>query len=279
MKILRTALIFSMSIVGTAQLRAQKADYTNDVQVRSGTLVVLIVSQRADYVVIAAESRNVDQYGNRLNDNSCKIISLGGEILFYEAGNSSASIVGGSSWNSQGAARAVYKYSQERNALNLSNAWRARALNWFSRLEEKNFLAITEPPKRMLVTEGFIAADTSDVLSVQGAVLSYDDTQHKLLAQLYSYGSGAMVALGVATDLVNKFSAGKMRGFDSASDVNLAQQAIKFAMNNAVGKYKETLGGDIDIAILRSNRTIKWVARKPSCSKEDLKPAAPAKHK
>jgi hypothetical protein len=41
-------------------------------------------------------------------------------------------------------------------------------------------------------------------------------------------------------------------------------------MDNAVGEDKLALGGDIDIAVIRNDRTIEWVARKPWCSEQDF---------
>ena len=52
-------------------------------QVRRGSLVVWIVSKKTDYVVIGAESRTVDKSGNLLDDRACKVISLGGDTLFF----------------------------------------------------------------------------------------------------------------------------------------------------------------------------------------------------
>ena len=54
-------------------------------------------------------------------------------------------------------------------------------------------------------------------------------------------------------------------GVNSRVDAKLARKAIQFAIANATGKDKNTIGGPIDVAILRKNGTIEWVSRKRAC--------------
>jgi hypothetical protein len=58
--------------------------------------------------------------------------------------------------------------------------------------------------------------------------------------------------------------------------VKVVRKTIQFAMDYAVVEDKEALGGDIDIAIIRNNRTIEWAVRKPWCSNQDIKPTIPS---
>jgi hypothetical protein len=60
----------------------------------------------------------------------------------------------------------------------------------------------------------------------------------------------------------------------SLRDASLVQKSILFAMDNSIGQDKKDLGGEIDIAIIRRDRTIEWIARKSSCSQQDLKPVS-----
>jgi hypothetical protein len=61
---------------------------------------------------------------------------------------------------------------------------------------------------------------------------------------------------------------------DAEKDAALVRKAIQFAMDNAVGEDRRALGGDIDIAIIRNDRRIEWVSRKPWCSQQDGKRTA-----
>lgn len=95
-------------------------------QVRRGSLVVWIVSKQADYVVVGAESRTLDSENKFINDSACKILSLGGDTLFYETGTDRTGVYAGKSWTAAGTARNVYKSSLKRDALSLATEWRKR---------------------------------------------------------------------------------------------------------------------------------------------------------
>lgn len=250
-----------------------------------GSLVVFVVSDRADYVVIGAESRTVDGDNKPVDDRACKIISLGGDTLFYETGNSELGDQHGKHWNSNGAARAVYATARNRDAQSLSLAWGNKALTWFYRASLDHDLGkVAEGKTGNLVSGGFINFDKNGSLSVHSAQISYDVAKRALNFEPTSQGPGQVGISGVGKDLVVEFNEGKtFRAAtalgtvgvkqDAAHDIAFVQKAIKFAMDNAVGKDKTALGGDIDVAIIRSHRTIQWIARKPWCGEQDLKQA------
>jgi hypothetical protein len=90
----------------------------------------------------------------------------------------------------------------------------------------------------------------------------------------------------VAVDLVQEFFDGKtpqaiaafgpigmirLIAVDPTTDSGLARKAIQFAIDNSSGKEKAALGGPIDVAIVRKNRTIEWVSRKKECYEQDQK--------
>jgi hypothetical protein len=264
-------------------------------QARRGSLVVWIVSKQADYVVIGADSRALNFESKSINDSACKILSLGGDTLFYETGTARTGVYGGKSWTAASTARNVYKSSLKRDALSLATEWRKRTLRWFDSLPEEELRSHTQRSNGVLVNDGFINFDSDGSLSVHSVEIVYNALRHRLDVQPTSQGPGETGISGVAMDLVTEFLQGKTdrairafgpvgtlrfgRGVDQKADVGLVQKAIKFAMDNATGEDKLSLGGDIDVAIIHRRRTIEWVARKPLCSQQDLKPTPPLNKK
>jgi hypothetical protein len=258
-------------------------------QARRGSLVVMIVSKRADYVVIGAESRTLDVSNHTFEDRSCKIISLGGDTLFYETGNAAIGVKGGVSWSSEGAARLVYAASQKRDAGDLARAWATKALRWFGSLPRQTVARAAVPPHGSLVVGGFINFDEKRALSIHAGEISFDSLKGTLVDRRSSVAPGDIGVAGIAQDMVKEFFLGKSEravrafgpggtvgrvGVDAERDVALVRKAIQFAMDNAVGEDRRALGGDIDIAIIRNDRTIRWVSRKPWCSQQDGKRTA-----
>jgi hypothetical protein len=252
-------------------------------QVRRGSLVVWIVSKQANYVVIGAESRTIDPDRKTLDDQSCKVIALGGDTLFFETGYSQIGVIRGKSWSAENTARTVYASSQQRDALSLSIKWRDKALLWFNTQSEQGLRELADEPNGYLVTGGFIHFDNSATLSVHSMAIFYNIATHSLSTQPSSQAAGQVGISGVGNDLVREFFDGRtqraVRAFgpvgvvrliavDPVEDASNVRKAIWFAMNNAVGEDKLALGGDIDIAVIRNDRTIEWVARKPWCSKQ-----------
>ena len=182
--------------------------------------------------------------------------------------------------------------SQEHDALNLSFEWSSSALRWFSLRPEQDVRSIAIGPGGGILTGGFINFDKNGILTIQGEEISYNAAMHGLTSTPFSQAPGHMGVTGVATDLVQEFIDGKTdraisarksvdivrpTGTDPSEDVRFIRAAIKFAIDNATGKDKSALGGEIDIAIIRNNRTIEWVARKPWCSQEAFPQVMPRK--
>ena len=94
----------------TAVMVAVILVFPSQPQLRRGSLVVSVASNRADYVVIGAESRASNFDGNFVDDRSCKVISLDGDTLFYETGSNKLAVFQGEAWSSNGTARAVYGF-------------------------------------------------------------------------------------------------------------------------------------------------------------------------
>jgi hypothetical protein len=246
-----------------------------------GSLVVAIVSQKGSYVVVAADSREVDESDRPIDDESCKVIALGGDTLFFETGTPLIIVRRGKSWNAQDVARAVYRESNKRDARNLSIAWGDRALSWFDAQSEADLKSVSEA-RGGIITGGFVNFKEGRNPSIQTQEITFSARNHTLTRGLASEppALGQVMFSGVGKNLIEEFFAGKTRrairafssvetlhrvGVNSQVDAKLARKAIQFAIANETGKEKNTIGGRIDVAILRKNGTIEWVSRKRAC--------------
>lgn len=256
---------------------------------RSGSLVVGIFSRNADYVVIGAESRrNYSGETTSADDDACKVISLGGNTLFFDAGTSGATLVNGDApWDSQSVARDVFRHSLTHDAPEMSAAWAKNAREWFSDLSQKSLEGLAEGPEGYISLGGFVSFTEKGAPSVQIELISYSASQQKLIAEADTPPpAGATIVYGVATRVVRDFFEGKagraarasgharplgILGVNAEIDAVAVSMAIQFAIDHA-GPDKGELGGPIDVAILRKDRTIEWVSRKKECYDLDEKP-------
>lgn len=246
-----------------------------------GSLVVAIVSQKGSYVVVAADSREVDEADKPIDDKSCKVIALGGDTLFFETGTPLIIVRRSKSWNAQDVARAVYRESKKRDARDLSIAWGDRALSWFDAQSEADLKSVSEA-RGGIITGGFVNFKEGRNPSIQTQEITFSARNHTLTRGLASEppALGQVMFSGVGKNLIEEFFAEKTRramrafssvetlhrvGVNSRVDAKLARKAIQFAIANATGKDKNTIGGPIDVAILRKNGTIEWVSRKRAC--------------
>ena len=242
-------------------------------------------SKNSDYIVAAAESRELDRNGQPINDQGCKVIAVGKDTLFFTTGFYRIANRSGVLWNALTVAGAVYKASNNHDALSLSDAWGKQAFHWLHQLPEQDLETLTEKTDR-IVTGGFISFGRSGIPSGQYQKLGYSRDKHRLIRLPGSESAlpGQTWAIGNGQELVTEFLEGKTKraiealeandasrlaSADPSMSSNLARKAIQFAMDNSTGAEKGTLGGPIDIAILRRNGTIEWVSRKRECYKID----------
>jgi hypothetical protein len=254
-----------------------------------GSLVVAIVSQKGNYIVVAADSREVDESDRPIDDKSCKVIALGGDTLFFETGTPLIIVRRGKSWNAQDVARAVYRESTTRDARDLSIAWGDRALSWFDAQSEADLKSVSEA-KGGIITGGFINFKEGGNPSIQTQEITFSAREHTLTRGLASEppALGQVMFSGVGKNLIEEFFAAKtgraFRAFSSVEtehlvgvkswvDARLARRAIQFAIANETGEDKNTIGGPVDVAILRKNGSIEWVSRKKDCYALDEAPA------
>jgi len=257
---------------------------------RRGSLVIAIVAQKGDYVVVGAESRNLDKSLDPLDDLGCKVIQLGSDTLFFETGNSVIRVNHGADWDARSVARAVFRKSTHPNARALSIAWGNRAIVWFYPQAQTDLKSIADRPDGGIVTGGFIDFEPGNSPSVETQTIYYSEKDHALSRRPSDHPPelGQLEVSGAARELVGEFFAGNtqraVRAFgpigslriiavDPYTDADLTRKAIRFAEDNSTGIDHASLGGPIDIAILRRDRTIEWVSRKANCYDEDEKPA------
>jgi hypothetical protein len=176
-----------------------------------GSLVVAIVSPKGDYVVVAAESRNTNGWSHTpANDDACKIISLGGKTLFFEAGQSMYSSHQGDLWDSRAVARAVYLKSKNHDARALSLAWVNEAQRWFAKLPDTEMGSVANAysgESAKIGTGGFVAfnAHGIPVVDAQNLYYSFVAKTFSEGPEFASPGPGQGGASGVALDLVDEF--------------------------------------------------------------------------
>jgi hypothetical protein len=258
------------------------------VMVHRGSLVIAMVSRKGDYVVVAGESRSLDQSQIPVDDRSCKVIALGRDTLFFETGASFIGVRRGKPWDGRSVARAIYRESKKLDAKGLSVAWGNKALQWFYGQAEQDLRTLTGT-EGTIVTGGFVNFQDDGTPSVQRQTIFYSDNTHTIgrRADDKPQGPGQITISGVALNLVQEFFDGKTRRavdafgpigvvrlicVDPMIDSSLARKAIQFSMDNSTSKEKGWLGGPIDIAVVRKGQRIEWVSRKKQCYGQDQKP-------
>ena len=253
-----------------------------------GSLVVAIVSSKGNYVVVASESRNTNRAGlTPANDDACKIISVDGKTLFFETGESEYRSKRGDLWDARAVARAVYLKARERGAHALSLAWVNEARQWFAQLPDAEMRSVTTTSGGeigKIATGGFAAfsADGVAVVDAQSLFYSFADRTFSERPEFAPPGPGQMRASGLALGLIDEFfrigspRAALARGSDSvgitpAVDSRVVVNGIQFAEEYSTELERSQLGGPIDVAVLRTDRTVEWVSRKDECYQDDLK--------
>ena len=274
-----TNVVFLAALVFSVVSVAVLADSRNS----RGSLVVAIVSTKGDYVVME---------DTPANDDACKIISVGGETIFFETGESEYRSHHGDLWDARAIARAVYLKSKDHDPHALSLAWVKEARRWFAQLPDTEMRSVTSASDGEIgkISAGGFAAFGADgilVVDDQSLFYSFADRTFSVRPEFAPPGPGQGGGSGLGLGLLDEFfkmqSARAMlaRGWDSVSldptvDSRVAANAIRFVEDYLEGPEKSQLGGPIDVALLRKNQTIEWVSRKDECYQYVLK-ASPTK--
>jgi hypothetical protein len=260
-------------------------------KVKRGSLVVAMYSQKGDYVVAAAESRNEDMNHKVLDDRACKIISLGTDTVFFETGTPAIGVFRGTNWDAQSVARSVYRGSKVHDPKDLSIAWGNGALKWFYGQPAQDLKAVADEDGG-IITGGFINFTQTDVVPIQMQTVFYSASANTLSRRPEGDPPqlGQIVMSGVAKDLIREFFKGntiraaiafgpigtiRRIGEDPTIDSSTAKKAIQFAIDNSTGPDHDAIGGPIDVAIVRNNKLVEWVTRKQECYEQDQKPIQP----
>jgi hypothetical protein len=240
-----------------------------------GSLVVIMVPYEGDYVVLAAESRTALGIGSPGDYHACKIIELGGNTLFFNTGYGYIRTNQGKPWVANSLARRVYLESKKCNPLGLPIAWSNAAIRWFSQLDWSDVQSIAVHGG--LDSGGFVGFESGKP-SIQVQIISPTQGQ-KISAQRKSIGPGTFAHFGagqLVEEILNKETQRAkdalrpkltIRSFlvDADVDAEAAAKAVQFAIDHPAGQDKDALGGKIDVAIIRKDRTIQWVNQKPEC--------------
>lgn len=242
-----------------------------------GSLVIVAVPPLGDYVVVAAESRLIDLNNKPISDKSCKITELGTHTVFFAVGSE---IVGTNkgTFNAFNLARQVYLESGPDAIRDLPSKWATLATDFFRRFSPASLRSLTEN-SGILGTGGFVGYDPYGVAVVDSETIYYPGTDDgKPTPQRDPIvRPGNIQEYGMGKELVDEFRAQntpraiKVIGPHSPSadpmvTADFARKAIQFAIDNSDGtSYKGWIGGPVDVAILRHNRPVEWVHRKPNC--------------
>jgi len=254
------------------------------------TSIVWVISETGEYVVLAADSRDLADVRDpkfayvKTNDRVCKAIALGDTLFF----NSGAVLIGAYQgkpwWRSLQTARDTYKASNDHGAESLSIAWGNRALAWFYDQQNPSDLQSLTDPNGGIVTGGFINFDSNENPGSFEQIVSFNAVTRQLSRHPMSQAKGQFGIVGLHPELVVEFEEAKtsraLRAYgtlkihnvtkDLDYDIVFVQKAVQFVIDNVSDKEKEGVHGPIDVVVLRRSGGIRWVTRKPNCYSQDL---------
>jgi len=253
-----------------------------------GTSIVYVISNDGQYVVFAADSRNVDPSNNITNNEACKVITLGNDTTFYESGTA---VVGDRQghllWSSQRAARQVYTANKNHDARTLAIAWGKVAFAWFDRQSDSDQKLWTKSESRVLANGAFINYDQNRNPVVFSEPLSYDAQTKKLsLPEPITSSRAGLVGRGgdyqeLVAEFMNAETPRAQRAYGTLKvryagnelgyDIQFVQKAIQFVIDNAPDK--RFVHSPIDVVVLRRFGGADWVVRKHNCYIEDTQPS------
>lgn len=252
-------------------------------QVNKGTVIYL--DFEPGEVTIAADSRTTDSAGHH-DDQECKISAFGDRFLFTMAGIVFDSAKG---WNAHTVAREIW--AMQSTLSNSSDSLAsAVAGEWITRMESlyadpiliQEFLKFSsgEP---VLANALFAATDDVGGLKVIAADIDFDKnlfetsglikvTHDSFSMPVNAWGSGGH------SDIVEEFrlentdrAKNYMKQFRSdISSLPLSEQRASLAakyveMSILLDPQKEQLGFPVDVAQLRRDNGVHWMAIKPNC--------------
>ncbi len=251
-----------------------------------GTSIVWVVSEKGDYVVLAADSREFDDLTQKPNSDACKVISFD-DTVFFASGRPRIPVDGAVPWDSIQTAGGIYKTSEDRDTQSLSIAWGKRAMVWFGG-QKPSFVKSLTGADGVLVQGGFINFVPNKSPIVFSQDLVFTDGSPLSPAQLSlnptSESMGQVGAAGIHNrELVGEFinaetsraskAYGKLKphkfGKELSYDKEFVRLAVQFVIDNMNDKDKPLVHGPIDVVVVRRGG-IEWVTRKPNCYAQDF---------
>lgn len=239
-----------------------------------GTTAACIVGD--SYVVCAADSRESDER-KAISDKGCKMIAMKATTLFLTTGVSELAITDNGSkldqyFNSLETARRVYRLAAE-SIDSVADTWGETTRNWFN--HHSGNLKTLSFKSGGLVVGAFIGFTSNRSPYIKGYLIKVDETTGKAVALPFNTvigNAGQIVSFGTNQDAAHMYADRRTNGRNLERDVATVNGAVKFVINSAAGPDKETVGGQIETAILRSNGDgIEWRNRKKGCYAKDLK--------
>jgi hypothetical protein len=261
-------------------------------QVNSGTIVIFNITE--GQVVVAADSRGINEDTGIANDSECKIATFGHKLIFTGVGNArrtSSSIFDPvKSWDNTEIARNIFlSYASLRGNTRIktiSSAWGdIVADNW--RLFYRWYPTVV--PHLAYKTGGltvgtFMEADEGTIY-LKGARIIFDKTiasSDPISVQLGELGDcwtcgqgnkGKICALGKHLDVVTKFCSERKKNDNISVRTPLTKAnahtelAVKIA-ELTIDAYEKTagdVGGKVDVVTLTNDGSLTWNSRKPNC--------------
>jgi hypothetical protein len=253
------------------------------VQACHGTSIVWVVSETGEYVVLAADSREVDAMGRlKPSDRACKVIALD-DTVFFNSGSVLSRTYRVGSWRSLKAAREIYIASKERQAEPLSIAWGNEAMTFFYRLSVTE-LRSSANANGSIVTGGFINFDPTMNPAAFSQTLYFNAEPLQLSRKPDSQAKGQIGISGIHPELVVEFIKAEtpraVKGYgtltihkaapDLSYDIEFVKKAVQFVIDNVSGEDKQHVHGPIDVVVVRRLGGVDWITRKQSCYAEDF---------
>jgi hypothetical protein len=268
------ALIFALAC-GIWPIQVPRLGSATTVRGVGGTLVVMLWSVSGDYVVVAAESRRTDLQGVPVNNTACKILGLGSTTLFFMTGKDALQIYKNhrtlGKWDAEDLARTIYRKSSNHYAGYLSDDWQQQTLDRL-RAWQKLGAPISQMAYAgtgIIAEGGFVGPGSDSPLTFRTFGIYYSMADDAIFTKPPPYrlqpGGAFFWGAGQGQAKTYLSSHTLSAGHDPAFDEDLAKRMVQFAIDNSTGQDHELLGGDIDVALLRSGQKIQWIARKKDC--------------
>lgn len=265
------------------------------------TGTVIIVGYSHDKILVAADSRQVGEKGEHVDDG-CKITALNNDFFFSATGRARDVTHGVVGWSASDQAKEVFDATPKelRTPRNVALSWgkiMENKIDRYIRPEEKAELT----PRKVYLTGLFAgigpAGDTEiaevnvEPVVVNGKKVFGITMPSDYLAQVPALADNMnYIVIGREADLFNEFFYASSKRAKSEQVITIKESKkwthdetdarLIIRVMELILRYSdhpEYVGGPIDAAQLYKGRTIRWIQRKPNCEdqKSDSMPINP----